>query len=220
MCQLCSEGFFEEYLKYVSRIQKELSRLPRGSKLWWTLSRRIMLKPEKACNIPPLCGPEKVWAFTPIAKAELMGTALSSKWDVPRLTENIYSPIHRSLAPYIHEDSFILVRRHTVQCFLSQLSENSAIGPDGICAKVLKLFCKELSIAIVKMIRRILRTGIWPECWRMHWICPLFKRGSAADPYQYRGVHFTSQVSKVFERVLAHLLIMPLARNFDIFGEH
>ena len=32
-CETCSKGFVEEYLKYVTRTQKELSNLPRGSKL-------------------------------------------------------------------------------------------------------------------------------------------------------------------------------------------
>ena len=154
----------------------------------------LLLKLEKACSIPPLRGLDKTWAFSPVEKAELMGSCLSSKWEVPRITENIYSGIHPLFVPYLHPDSFILVRRHMVQYFLSQLSESSATGPDVVSTKVMKLFSKELSIPIVKIIRCILRTGVWPDCWFMHWICPLFKRGSAAAPFNYRGVHLTSQV--------------------------
>ena len=69
-----------------------------------------------------------------------------------------------------------------MQYFLSCLSDKSVTGPDGIGAKILKLFAKELSIPAVFLIRRILSTGEWPEIWCYHWICPLFKRKSPADP--------------------------------------
>ena len=39
-----------------------------------------------------------------------------------------------------------------------------------------------------------------------------------ADPDNYRGVHLTSQVSKVIERVLAFRLVIPVARSLSIFG--
>ena len=53
-----------------------------------------------------------------------------------------------------------------------------------------------------------------------HWICPLFKRGSVADPENYRGVHLTSQISKVVERVLAHTLIAPYVRSLNLYGSN
>ena len=36
-------------------------------------------------------------------------------------------------------------------------------------------------------------------------IFPLYKKKSKSDPHNYRGIHLTSQVSKVAERVLGNL---------------
>ena len=57
------------------------------------------------------------------------------------------------------------------------------------------------------LVRIILNTGKWPKVWKVHWIHPLFKRGSQADPKNYRGVHLTSQLSKVVERLLANMVL-------------
>ena len=44
----------------------------------------------------------------------------------------------------------------------------------------------------------------------MHWVIPLFKRKSIYDPANYRGIHLTSQISKVAERVIACLAVPQL----------
>ena len=51
-----------------------------------------------------------------------------------------------------------------------------------------------------------------------HWIFPLFKKGTGSKWENYRGIHLTVQLSKVAERVLAHIFIVPLSKNVPIFG--
>ena len=50
-------------------------------------------------------------------------------------------------------------------------------------------------------------------CWRAHWIHPIHKRKSRADAKKYRGVHLTSQLSKVVERVIDTVLIPWVERG-------
>ena len=52
----------------------------------------------------------------------------------------------------------------------------------------------------------MINQGKWPVGWRLHWIHPIFKRKSRAAPENYRGVHLTSQLSKVCERVIISIL--------------
>ena len=44
----------------------------------------------------------------------------------------------------------------------------------------------------------------------MHWVIPLFRKKSVYDPANYRGIHLTSQISKVAERVIASLFVPQL----------
>ena len=66
---------------------------------------------------------------------------------------------------------------------------------------------------------KILHEGTWPNYWRLHWIQPLHKRESRADPGKYRGVHLTAQVSKVVERAIGHTFL-PWARKENVYGEN
>ena len=56
--------------------------------------------------------------------------------------------------------------------------------------------------------------------WKIRWICAIFKRGSVADPENYRGVHLTSQIWKVAERVLAHTLVTRFAPSLGLCGDN
>ena len=44
----------------------------------------------------------------------------------------------------------------------------------------------------------------WPDIWREHRLFPLFKRNLYFMPQNYRGIHITSILSKVAERLIAH----------------
>ena len=55
--------------------------------------------------------------------------------------------------------------------------------------------------------------GCWPECWKLHTICPLYKKKSAFDPGNYRGVHLTPILSKIAEHVIGKYLIDYLRKN-------
>ena len=56
------------------------------------------------------------------------------------------------------------------------------------------------------LARQLLDLGCWPECWRSHWVSPLFKKKAPSDPRNYRGVHLTTVMSKTIERVLSKLI--------------
>ena len=59
----------------------------------------------------------------------------------------------------------------------------------------------------------------WPAKWRVHWIAPLFKKGHTSKPDNYRGIHLTSQLSKVIERLIKPM-IEPYLERIDAFGEN
>ena len=98
------------------------------------------------------------------------------------------------------------IRRRTVQKFLAGLKVDKATGPDGLSAIFLQRLAKVLSLPLAIIIRRIFNESTWPAKWRLHHIVPLFKRGSAFLPGQYQGVHLTSILSKVVERVIGNPL--------------
>ena len=84
-------------------------------------------------------------------------------------------------------------------------------------AIVLKRCADVLALPVTLLIRHLLRLGCWPRGWASHWICALFKSGSAFDPKRYRGVHLTPVLSKVCERAVKHIL-HPFLASAGAFG--
>ena len=97
---------------------------------------------------------------------------------------------------------------------MSKLRLDQATGPDLIAAILLRRLSKELALPVAMIARRVFREG-WPTLWRVHWLIPLFKKGSVYDPNKYRGIHLSCILSKVVERVVGNPLIAFLqARGF------
>ena len=85
--------------------------------------------------------------------------------------------------------------------------------------RILKRCAKSLAYPIWLFALSILRVGSWPASWKEHWITPLYKKKSVSDAVNYRGIHLTSQVSKVMERFLGTTFI-PYLHRISAFGEN
>ena len=115
-------------------------------------------------------------------------------------------------------DGVCLRERWTLK-FLRQIDVNKATGPDGLPARILKEIAIVIFMQLTVLCRRILREGHWPQIWRYHNICPLYKRKSRFDPLNYRGVHITNILAKIAERTIG----LPLLKSFEhlnCFGDH
>ena len=59
---------------------------------------------------------------------------------------------------------FLLIRTRWAKRVLKQLDEDSATGPNGLPAKVLKKCAAELATPIARLVRKMLNEGVWPKC--------------------------------------------------------
>ena len=88
--------------------------------------------------------------------------------------------------------------------------EDSALGPDMLPTRILKRCAHVLAPVLHMLILAILTRGEWPALWMEHWIIPLYKGESIYKAGNFRGIQFTSQISKVGERVLASIFVPQL----------
>ena len=156
-------------------------------------------------NIPALKrGTE--WILEAEEKANYFVNAFEANNSMNDQEANEYSEI-----AYVHPVFFCgQPTVEAVEKTLASLDEDSAIGPDLVPTRILKRCAKVLAPALHLLILAILKFGEWPTIWREHWIVPLYKRKSVYDPGNYRGIHLTSQISKVSERVIASLFVPQL----------
>ena len=84
---------------------------------------------------------------------------------------------------------------------------NAAAGPDKFPATVLKNCKESLSKPLYLIWRKSLDTGQIPSKYLEQTIIPIFKKGTKADPANYRPVSLTSHIIKLFERILRIKLV-------------
>ena len=211
----CNVGILLQYNLYVDRMCQKLKQVPRSSKQWWKLSRSLALRSEKTSTVPPLKRQDGTWARTSSEKAELFHTTFTSKYELPPQVENAYSTLRG--AESTSQNQFCAIRTRTAVQLLKDLDETSGTGPDRLGTRILRNCAKALGPAVAKLARAILRSGQWPAPWKVHWVMPLYKRNAVHDANNYRGIHLTSQLSKVVERLLGRFFL-PALDSANHFG--
>merc|ERR1712215_325534 len=104
---------------------------------------------------------------------------------------------------------------------IDDLEENSAAGPDGLPAILLKKVKEALAIPLSLMLRKSIDEGKIPDILKLAYVTPIHKGGSRQKPEQYRPVSLTSHVMKVFERVIKKKIIEHLEKREKINdGQH
>lgn len=104
-------------------------------------------------------------------------------------------------------DHFLAIWLRWVLKTRLQIQPDKATGPDYIPGRFLKQVATSIAKPLTQLLRRITNEHHWPQIWRTHWIHPLYKKGSSADPKNYRGIHLTCILSKVAERVIGKLFL-------------
>ena len=143
------------------------------------------------------------------AKADSFAKCFASKNVLP--PEEVDTPFFGNAEIDLTE--FIALRSRTTKKFFGKLKEDTATGNDKISATILKKIKEEISAPFTFICRRLLYEGCWPLKWKLHLVIPIYKKGSAYKASNYRGVHLTTILSKVAERLIGHRLVEFLQRN-------
>ena len=213
----CSTCIMEEYGKYIDRERNHLRELPRGSKSWWSRSRRLMEKKGVVSSIPALKDPESNWVVLAREKANLFAATVSRKYKLSNEEANEYTPLSSSSST--HQRTLKTLGETDAKEIMDKLRVDSGTGPDLLPARILKNCSAALAKPVLSLTLVILSSGIWQDLWRQHWVVPLYKKKSVFHPGNYRGIHLTAQLSKVVERLLK-LLYFPHVMSSLAFGPH
>jgi len=211
----CSAGILEEYQKYIVKEKVALQAMPKGTRGWWSRSRRLMRRKGVVSSVPALREEGCAWVLEPQAKADLLATTFTKKFLMAPARQNEYSKLEA--ATHGAQTCLKEVSEKVVQKEMEALKENSSTGPDLLPTRILRECAAALAKAVLILFNIILDTGVWPDIWRQHWIVPLFKKNSVFNPSNYRGVHLTAQLSKVLERVL-QALYAPFLSSVGGYG--
>ena len=174
-----------------------------------------MRKRTRNSCVPALRTDGGPWILDSEAKANLLAETFAKKAQLPAAKSNEYS----RLEPARHSSQTRPPQLNlaSAQKQLHGLKEDSSTGPDMLPTRILRECAECLAWPVLILANIILRTGEWPGIWLEHWIVPLYKKSSVFNPANHRGVHLTSQLSKVMERLIQSLYA-PFLTNIGGYG--
>ena len=113
--------------------------------------------------------------------------------------------------------SFKTVGTGTVSRIIRRLKNTGAEGRDSISTRILKTFRHTLASPLRHIINQAIRTGSYPEPWKVGLITPLPKSGDLTNPKNWRPICINPAASKVFEGVLQEQLQEHM-EGYEIFS--
>jgi len=107
----------------------------------------------------------------------------------------------------------IRITEWEVKKAIRKLKKESAAGPDEIGPRLLQELEDAAAAALTIIFRESVESGVVPEDWRRANVTPIFKKGSKADPGNYRPVSLTSVCCKLLEGILKSAIMEHLLAN-------
>jgi rubrerythrin len=96
---------------------------------------------------------------------------------------------------------------------IQHLANNKAGGLDQMSNEMFKYGIDALSKPILKLFNLVLESGVFPKDWCSGLIVPLFKNGCRDDPNNYRGITLSSNLGKLFTKIMSERLYNYLVES-------
>ena len=90
---------------------------------------------------------------------------------------------------------------------ISSLKSSKSVGPDGFSAALLKEIKYEICQPVTWLFGLSMKSGKLPDAWKTARISPIFKKGEASDPCNYRPIALTCVLCRVMERIIRSTML-------------
>ena len=181
----------------------------RTSKSWWETIKKLIKPNCSKATIPPLHSNNSV-IFDKIDKAKCFNKYFT---DQTKLDD---SQVADPTPPYyrlISTLESIQVNQTDVAQILKALPMGKAVGPDLLNNRILKEVAEYIAKPLSDIFNTSLRTGVFPETWKLANVCPIHKKDDPALVSNYRPISLLCSVSKVFEKLVYKHIFNHMLNN-------
>ena len=194
--------------------RKIISQIKTNPKVFYSYSKG---KSKIKCKVGPLTDKENNLQSDPGLMSNLLQDQYVKVFSKPTDSTNIkIQGDSRNTCPPLTDIKFT---SKDFEEAIKLIPVNAAAGPDKFPAIVLKKCIKSLSQVLNIIWTKSMNSGHIPSKYLEQTIIPIFKKGSKADPANYRPVSLTSHIIKIFERVIRSKLIKYIEDN-KIISKH
>ena len=96
-----------------------------------------------------------------------------------------------------------LISHQFVFKYINEMKGNTSTGHDDISARFIKLTAPYITDSIVKICNSSIKTGCFPDTWKMARVSPIHKKDSKEDICNYRPISILPITSKILEKHVA-----------------
>ena len=166
-------------------------------------------------GIGPLRTADRSLTSSPKKMAELLSDQYKSAFSQPHFADSAPESVFPDDDPAQQSNTISDIPwvEKDFEDAMKELRCNAAAGPDGIPAILLKKCANALAPALLLLWKKCFHAGITPSACKSATIIPIHKGKSKAVPKNYRPVALTSQICKVFEKVVRKHLVQFLDVN-------
>ncbi|CAK1600921.1 unnamed protein product [Parnassius mnemosyne] len=137
-----------------------------------------------------------------------MGKSLAEKHHINNNTSSIF-PINT----YQHSIVLLDTDEHEIETIILNMKTNCSVGRDNISTFFLKRYRNLLVPPITYICNLSLKTGKFPNCFKLAEIHPIYKSGDAGCVNNYRPISILPTVSKILEKVINKRLTNYLEKH-------
>ena len=113
---------------------------------------------------------------------------------------------------------FTPVDTRQVEKVFGKAKSSMGSGPDGIPNFFLKAGLPILAESLCDIFNLSLATGVFPDCWKVARVAPIFKNGEQNDRSNYRPISILPFLSRVFKKLFYNQLYEYLDENKHLFS--
>lgn len=203
----------------VQYYEKQIKNTPFNSKeMWKTMNRITQINSKK---ITKNKDPETISVnnitydnkteISNIFNQHYTNIANTVKNDFKNINEKYGNNNTKSITRKIYE--FRLLQDDDVKRIIMSLKPYAAAGEDRIPTKIIRENCNKLVTPIKHIINLSLKTGKFPEIYKLAILRPIYKEGDTEDVNNYRPISLLSTVSKILEKAVKFQLNKFLEKN-------
>ena len=161
---------------------------------WWSTLKSAVFG--SSSSLPPLVNECCGLVCESVGKADLLSDHFDSKqsWEAADL------PLTCHPSPSFTTFAF---RSSEVRRLLLDFDPYGGTDPLGMFRFFLKRTADVMALRISVVLRRLVRLGSFPACWRQANVTPIPKGPPSSSVANYRPIFITSVLSKVFERLVS-----------------
>ena len=189
--------------------RKAVDKIRSNSKYFFSYAKRFT---SIKVGIGPLLDAAKSIVSCPTKMAEILSNQYASVFSQPVYTDAELDTLFVEDNPEYGISNIDFNEDDILQA-MGEFSCNSAAGPDGFPAKLLKECRVSLSHPIYLIWRKSMTQGVVPASCKVANIIPIHKGKSRSEAKNYRPVALTSLLVKTFEKVIRQKLV-------DYFNEN